>query len=41
VKNDFKLLVDGELIDGANSFDVINPATEEAFAQAPVPMRPF
>ncbi|WP_206245314.1 aldehyde dehydrogenase family protein [Novosphingobium terrae] len=35
MKNDFKLLVDGELIDGVNSFDVINPATEEAFARAP------
>lgn len=31
----YKLLIDGELIDGARSIDVINPATEQAFAAAP------
>ena len=35
MKTDFKLLVNGNLIDGASTFDVINPATEEAFAQCP------
>jgi len=35
VKTDFKLLVNGELIDGVSTFDVVNPATEEAFAQCP------
>ncbi|GLT01552.1 aldehyde dehydrogenase [Sphingobium jiangsuense] len=31
----FKLLIDGELVDGVSTFDVVNPATEEAFAQCP------
>ena len=31
----FKMLVGGELVDGASSFDVINPATGESFAQCP------
>ena len=31
----FKLLIDGKLVDGAGSIDVINPATEEAFATCP------
>ena len=32
----FKLLIDGRLVDGAAEADVINPATGEAFARAPV-----
>ena len=32
---EFKLLIGGELVDGAASFGVINPATEEVFAQCP------
>ena len=31
----FKMLIDGELVDGVSTFDVINPATEAAFAQCP------
>lgn len=31
----FRMSIDGELIDGPDRFDVINPATEEMFAQAP------
>lgn len=31
----FKLLINGEAVDGASQFDVINPATGEAFAQCP------
>lgn len=31
----FKLLVNGQLVDGASRFDVVNPATGEAFAQCP------
>ena len=31
----FKLLIDGRLAPGAGSFDVVNPATGEAFAQCP------
>ena len=31
----FRMLIDGELVDGAGSFDVINPATAESFAQCP------
>jgi acyl-CoA reductase-like NAD-dependent aldehyde dehydrogenase len=30
--SDFKLLIDGRLVDGASILDVINPATEEVFA---------
>ncbi|BAK67466.1 benzaldehyde-derivatives dehydrogenase [Sphingobium sp. SYK-6] len=33
--HEFKLLIDGKAVDGASSFDVINPATGEAFAQCP------
>ena len=32
---DFKLLIDGELVAGASSFDVINPATERVLARCP------
>ncbi|KPH62609.1 aldehyde dehydrogenase family protein [Novosphingobium sp. ST904] len=35
MKTDFKLLVNGELIDGVSTFDVVNPATEDVFAQCP------
>ncbi len=31
----FKLLIDGKLVDGASSFDVVNPATGKAFAACP------
>jgi len=31
----FRMLVDGELVDGPSSFDVLNPATAEAFARCP------
>jgi acyl-CoA reductase-like NAD-dependent aldehyde dehydrogenase len=33
--SEFKLLINGQLEDGATATDVINPATEEAVAQAP------
>lgn len=33
---DYKLLINGKLTDGDRLIDVINPATEEVFAQAPV-----
>jgi acyl-CoA reductase-like NAD-dependent aldehyde dehydrogenase len=32
---EFKMLIDGKLEDGDQSMDVINPATAQAFAQAP------
>jgi len=32
---DFKLLINGELVAGAATLDVINPATEEVLAEAP------
>lgn len=32
---DYKLLINGELRDGEGTFGVINPATEEVFAQCP------
>ncbi len=32
---DFKLLINGELVDGAATLDVVNPATGEVFEQAP------
>ncbi|MCJ1961047.1 aldehyde dehydrogenase family protein [Novosphingobium mangrovi (ex Hu et al. 2023)] len=35
MKTDFKLLIDGKLVDGVSTFDVVNPATEESFAQCP------
>ena len=31
----FHLLIDGELVAGAGSFDVVNPATAEPFAACP------
>ncbi|MGZ3344424.1 MAG: aldehyde dehydrogenase family protein [Caulobacteraceae bacterium] len=31
----FHLLIDGKLVDGPTSFDVVNPATGEAFAKCP------
>ncbi len=31
----YKLLIGGKAVDGASTFDVINPATGEAFAQCP------
>src|SRR6516164_9114300 len=31
----FHMLIDGKLVDGASSFDVVNPATGEAFAKCP------
>ncbi len=31
----FRMLIDGELVEGASSFDVVNPATAEPFAQCP------
>jgi acyl-CoA reductase-like NAD-dependent aldehyde dehydrogenase len=36
----FKLLIDGRLEDGATTMDVINPATEEVFAQSPRASKP-
>lgn len=33
--NEFKLLIDGELVPGAESLDVIDPATEQVIATAP------
>jgi len=31
----FRMLVDGELVDGPRSFDVVNPATAKVFARCP------
>jgi acyl-CoA reductase-like NAD-dependent aldehyde dehydrogenase len=33
--HEFKMLIDGEAVDGVSTFDVINPATGEMFAQCP------
>lgn len=33
--NEFRLLIKGQLVPGAGSFDVINPATERVLAQCP------
>lgn len=33
--SDYKLLINGELCDGVSNFGVVNPATEEVFAQCP------
>ncbi|MXP26032.1 aldehyde dehydrogenase family protein [Altererythrobacter indicus] len=33
--HDFKLLINGQAVDGASSFDVVNPATGKPFAQCP------
>ncbi|MEG3146316.1 aldehyde dehydrogenase family protein [Sphingomonas sp. RT2P30] len=35
MEHQFRMLVDGQLVDGASSFDVVNPATAEAFARCP------
>lgn len=35
LERDFHLLIDGTLHPGASTFDVINPATEQAFAKCP------
>lgn len=32
---DYKLLIDGQLVPGAGSIDVVNPATEQSFATCP------
>lgn len=34
--SDFKMLIDGELVAGADEIDVINPATEQVVARCPV-----
>ena len=31
----YRMLVDGELVNGVMAFDVVNPATAEAFAKCP------
>src|ERR1700749_4066027 len=31
----FHMLIDGKFVDGPTTFDVVNPATGEAFAQCP------
>ena len=33
--SDYKLLIDGALVDGDAEMDVINPATEEVLARCP------
>src|SRR6201985_3517519 len=33
--SDYSLLINGRLVDGASTFDVINPATEEVLAKCP------
>ena len=35
MSGEWKLSVAGELLTGPQTFDVVNPATEEVFAQAP------
>ena len=35
IVRDFKMLIDGRLVDGAGTFDVLNPATEQVLAAAP------
>jgi delta 1-pyrroline-5-carboxylate dehydrogenase len=35
MKHEFKLLIDGQSRDGVTTFDVVNPATGETFAQCP------
>jgi acyl-CoA reductase-like NAD-dependent aldehyde dehydrogenase len=40
LRTDFANLIDGELVTGAEWFDVINPATGQAFARAPLLSRP-
>ena len=34
--SEFKMLINGQLVEGASAIDVINPATEEPVAQCPV-----
>src|SRR4051794_14754271 len=34
--HDLRMLIDGSLVEGGSSFDVINPATEEPFARCPM-----
>ncbi|HEX7693046.1 MAG TPA: aldehyde dehydrogenase family protein, partial [Sphingomonas sp.] len=31
----FRMLIDGELVEGTSSFDVVNPATGTSFAHCP------
>jgi acyl-CoA reductase-like NAD-dependent aldehyde dehydrogenase len=33
--HEFRMLIDGELVPGVSQFDVVNPATAQAFAQCP------
>ncbi|KQN08012.1 aldehyde dehydrogenase [Sphingobium sp. Leaf26] len=33
--HEFRMLIDGELVAGVSQFDVVNPATAQAFAQCP------
>ena len=35
IRDDFSLLIGGELVTGDNWLDVINPATEQVFARCP------
>ncbi len=35
IRDDFALLIDGELVAGSATLDVINPATEQVFARCP------
>ncbi len=35
IRDDFALLIDGELVTGSATLDVINPATEQIFARCP------
>jgi len=35
MERDFRMLIDGELVEGATTFDVVNPATGSSFAQCP------
>ncbi|RYE71707.1 MAG: aldehyde dehydrogenase family protein, partial [Hyphomicrobiales bacterium] len=32
---DFRMLIDGRLVEGEGTFDVLNPATEQVLAAAP------
>src|ERR1700722_11018765 len=35
VDSEYRLLINGELVKGASTFDVVNPATEEILAACP------
>ena len=35
MERDFRMLIDGELVEGATTFDVVNPATGTSFAHCP------